>query len=73
VGNGNAVAHEYDGGRAALCPPYSLSLADCHAREGGHPVIPAAKTCVTSAKAGVQLFVARVPRELDTGFRRYDE
>jgi hypothetical protein len=29
--------------------------------------IAAAKTCVTPAKAGVQLFVSRVPRELDTG------
>src|SRR4029077_6708570 len=36
-----------DGEHAALCPPYSLSLADCHDREDGHPEIPAAKTCVT--------------------------
>jgi hypothetical protein len=38
--------------------------------------IPVAKTCVTPAKAGVQFRVSRVSRvsrELDTGFRRYDE
>jgi hypothetical protein len=29
--------------------------------------------CVTPANAGVQFFASRLRRELDTGFRRYDD
>jgi hypothetical protein len=53
----------------ALRPFRDLAFEPGHARD-----LPAASraTCVTPPKAGVQ-FSLRLRRELDTGFRRYDE
>src|SRR6476660_595617 len=61
-----------EGKRLNISPRFPrLRISRTHLRRGDADVCPSA--CVTPAKAGIQSFLSRVPRELDSGFCRNDE